>query len=276
MNRDLTYGGVTTNQITALANAGYLNSDPGDPHAFLALAKPDESAVSQEFRVRSYLAANCSQCHRPGGLAVANFDTRISTPTDNANLINGALSDNLGDPANRTLVPNSPEHSVILQRMSIRGPKQMPPLASNVPDTEGADLVRAFITGELANRQSFAQWQAAHFSQPLPPEAAPTADPDSDGASNMLEFMTGSNPTQSGDAWGIQLATDQNGLNISFKNPANRAVIIETATSIPPIWTPVDDANNQPTFPAVAGARTISDSLGSETMRLYRARIIAP
>ena len=276
MNCDETYGAVTTNQLTALANAGYLDALPAPPHSYLALAKPDDATVSQEFRVRSYLAANCSQCHRPGGSAVANFDTRISTATDDANLINGALIDNLGDTANKTLVPNSPEHSAILLRMSVRGPKQMPPLASNIPDASGTNLVRAFVAGDLANRENFAQWQSAHFTQPLPPEAAPTADPDADGASNMLEFMTGTNPAQAGDAWGIQVTTDQNGLNISFSNPANRAVVIETATSIPPIWTPVDDPNNQPNFPAAAATRTVSDSLGNETMRLYRARIISP
>jgi mono/diheme cytochrome c family protein len=118
MNRDMTYGTVTTNQIAALANAGYLDSLPAPPHSFMALAAPDDASASQEFRVRSYLAANCSQCHRPGGTAIANFDTRISTATDDANLIDDALIDNLGDAANRTLVPNSPEHSAILQRMS--------------------------------------------------------------------------------------------------------------------------------------------------------------
>jgi hypothetical protein len=92
----------------------------------------------------------------------------------------------------------------------------------------------------------------------------------------MLEFIAGTNPTQSGDAWGIQVAADANGVNIRFNNPANRAVVIETATSIPPNWTPIDDPANHPVYPAVAGARTISDSNAGDQMRLYRARLMAP
>jgi mono/diheme cytochrome c family protein len=276
MNRDVTHGSVTTNQISALADAGYLSNAPDSPHAFMALATPGDTTVSEEFRVRSYLAANCSQCHRPGGSAIANFDARISTPTDNANLINGVLISPLGDPANKTLVPDSPEHSIILQRMSVRGPNQMPPIASNLPDSAGADLLRAFITGELTNRQTFSDWQVAHFNLPLPPEAAPDADPDADGALNFLEFVSGTNPLQAGDAWGIDVAPGANGVALTFQNPANRAVIIETATSIPPNWTPVDHPDNRPVFPAVSGPRTITDSVGTDQMRLYRARLITP
>jgi hypothetical protein len=136
--------------------------------------------------------------------------------------------------------------------------------------------LRAFITGELTNRQTFSDWQVAHFNLPLPPEAAPDADPDADGASNFLEFVSGTNPLQAGDAWGIDVAPGANGVALTFQNPANRAVIIETATSIPPNWTPVDHPDNRPVFPAVSATRTITDSVGTDQMRLYRARLITP
>lgn len=276
MNRDVAHGGFTTNQIAAFAKAGYFNNAPAAPHSFLTLAKPDDGTVSQEFRVRSYLAANCAQCHRPGGPALANFDARISTPTDDANLINGPLVSTAGDPANKTLVPNSPEHSMILQRMSIRGPGQMPPIDSNIPDPAGTNLMRAFVTGELTNRQTFAQWQTAKFNEPLPPEAAAEADPDSDGASNFLEFLTGSNPLQSGDAWAIHVIRDNDQLILSFDNPANRGVVIESTSVFPPVWTPVDHPDNRPIFPVGADSFAISDRLADDQMRWYRARLIVP
>jgi glucose/arabinose dehydrogenase/mono/diheme cytochrome c family protein len=152
LNRNHAYGSPTDNQITALQRAGYLSNTPDPISSIIALAKPDDASATLEFRLRSYLAANCSQCHRPGGMGQGYFDTRIATPTDQANLINGPLVDTLGDPANRTLVLNSPEHSVILRRMSLRGATQMPPLASNISDQAGVDLVRSFI-GSQAQAQ---------------------------------------------------------------------------------------------------------------------------
>jgi glucose/arabinose dehydrogenase len=276
MNRDVTQSGYTTNQIASLAQAGYFNNAPDAPHSFLKLAKPDDAATSQEFRVRSYLAANCSQCHRPGGSALANFDARISTGTDDSNLINGPLVSTGGDPANKTLVPNSPEHSMILKRISIRGGGQMPPLASNIPDPAGTNLIRAFLTGEATNRQTFAVWQVAKFNEPLPPEAAAEADPDSDGASNFDEFVTGTNPQQAGDVWAVHVIRDNDELILSFENPANRGVVIESSNTFPADWRPVDHPDNRPLFPSGADSRAISDRIDNDEMRWYRARLIVP
>lgn len=276
LNRDFTHGSLTTNQITALANAGYLSNAPEAPQAYHALAKPDDTTASQEFRVRSYLFANCANCHRPGGPALANFDARISTPTDLANLINGPLVNTMGNPANRTLVPNDLSHSMILQRMSIRGPGQMPPISSNVPDPQGIELLRAYITGDLTNRQTFPQWQTANFTDPGSPQAAAAADADSDGASNMLEFLTGTNPTQAGDGWKFSFTVGGDFLILSYDHPANRAVIFESTDAIGGEWQAVDHPDNRLEFPITADSRAIHDPIGDDQMRFYRARVIAP
>ncbi len=38
----------------------------------------------------SYLDANCSQCHRPGG-TVAYFDARFDTPLEQQSLVDGKV-----------------------------------------------------------------------------------------------------------------------------------------------------------------------------------------
>src|SRR5438874_777408 len=91
MNRDLDYGTLTTNEIAALSSAGYFAEPANGIHTLRALAALTNSSVSLEFRVRSYLAATCSHCHEPGGLAHALWDARISTTTANAGIINGTL-----------------------------------------------------------------------------------------------------------------------------------------------------------------------------------------
>ena len=146
LNQTINYGGTSANQLAALAAAGYFTtaSVPA-PSTLPALAAADDTSVSLEQRVRSYLAANCVQCHQPGGAALGNWDARYSTPTANAGLLNGALIDSWGDPANRVITPLDPAHSVMLARISVRGAGQMPPLASNELDTANIALLTAWI-----------------------------------------------------------------------------------------------------------------------------------
>ncbi len=151
------YDGVYSNQITALANAGYFDGPHLAPHVATRLAHPTNELASLEWRARSYLAANCSPCHRPGGTALGFWDARAETPTALAGLLNGALVDPRGATENRVIVPGDPVHSVLLQRLATRGPGQMPPLASNLADHAGVELLRRWVlslsnapTGEVA------------------------------------------------------------------------------------------------------------------------------
>lgn len=146
LNRTVNYGGTSANQLAALAAAGYFTtaSVPA-PSTLPALAAADDTTATLEQRARSYLAANCVQCHQPGGAALGNWDARYSTPTANAGLINGTLIDYRGDAANRVVAPLDPAHSVMLARISVRGSGQMPPLASTELDSANIALLTAWI-----------------------------------------------------------------------------------------------------------------------------------
>jgi regulation of enolase protein 1 (concanavalin A-like superfamily) len=97
-----------------------------------------------ELRVRSYFDANCSQCHRPGG-AEAFFDARFETPLARQGFINGPVANPLGIPGAKIVVPQDPERSTLLHRISILGELQMPPLARNVDDTNAINVVTQWI-----------------------------------------------------------------------------------------------------------------------------------
>lgn len=122
LNRDHDYGDPVTNQILALSLAGYLNTNVTSVHALRSLAPATDNSVSLEYRVRSYLAANCVQCHQPGGSAMALWDARITTTTPNAGIINGPLLADGGDPNNHVVTPGSLSNSMLLARISTRGP----------------------------------------------------------------------------------------------------------------------------------------------------------
>ena len=57
---------------------------------FERLVAVTDTSASLEHRVRSYLDANCAECHRPGGTR-GDFDARFDTPLPRQKLINAAL-----------------------------------------------------------------------------------------------------------------------------------------------------------------------------------------
>jgi len=158
LNRDFNYGATTTNEISALSAAGYFTSPvTNNIHSLLALAAATNSAYSLEFRARSFLTANCSQCHQPGGTAQrAIWDARITTPTPSANLIKGAPANNFGDTNKFIVAPQSPTNSILLTRISTRDlgqlPSiQMPPLDSMLVDTQAVQLITDWINSIPSN-----------------------------------------------------------------------------------------------------------------------------
>ncbi len=275
LNRDFDYGSGNTNQIATLNRAGYFNTNVTGIHTLHALASATNNSVSREFRVRSYLAANCSQCHQPGGAANALWDARITTPTSLAGLINGALISS-GDTNNRVIAPGSPTNSMLLTRISTRGPMQMPPLASTVIDTQSVALVSAWITNDLPNYQTFAQWQSNYFGSTNAASAGADADPDNDGAKNQLEFLTGTNPTNALDSWTISALRGNNSLNLSFNQISNRAFEAQFSGSLTGAWQALDIPANAPFFSITNKSVVIPDTLDQRSNRYYRVRVREP
>jgi glucose/arabinose dehydrogenase len=145
MNRDAIYQGATENQIVALSRAGYLNSTVTDVANVPKLAAAQDTNFPLEHRARSYLAANCVYCHQPGGTAQGLWDARITTPLQNAGIIDGALVDYMGDSNNRVVKPGVLANSVMYSRVANFGQKHMPPLATSVLDAQDIALLRDWI-----------------------------------------------------------------------------------------------------------------------------------
>ena len=276
LNRDFTYGSDITNQIAALSDASYFNTNVIRRHALRAHAHPTNGLASLEARARSYLAVNCGQCHLPGGTSQAFWDARITTQTANAGLVNGALLNGGNSTNNRVLVPGSISNSMLHTRMSTRGPGQMPPLASSLVDTQGLALIAAWITNALPSFQTFAQWQVAIFGATNAPGAGALADPDGDAALNQLEFLTGTSPTNDLDFWKIDIARSGSARVVHFPQIANRAFEVQSSPSLTPAtWSPLDVPTNAPFFSISNRTAAVSDS-SSDTNVFYRVRVFPP
>ncbi len=150
LNRDYGYAGGVSNQLAFLSAAGIFSNAPTELHSLRALAAATNEAVSLEWRVRSYLAANCASCHQPGGLGVGTWNASVTNFTALSGLIHGAVGNNFGNTNARVITPGSLTNSMLLTRISTRGAGQMPPLASTVLDTQAMALFSRWITNDLA------------------------------------------------------------------------------------------------------------------------------
>lgn len=138
--------GVTDNQLRTWNHLGMFDSPLNESTLTNApvLASLDNTNFSIEYRVRSYLDSNCSQCHRPNGTATY-FDARISTPLAKQKLLDGPLVEPLGDPLSRVVTAGDVAHSALPARIDRLGKYQMPPLARNTIDTNAVNLITEWI-----------------------------------------------------------------------------------------------------------------------------------
>jgi hypothetical protein len=276
LNHDFNYSGTTDNQIRALNHVGYFSSTVSNLNTLPALAHATNSAVSTEYRVRSYLAANCAQCHQPGGPALGNWDARIINPLSVSGIVNGSLVNNLGDTNNRVIVPNDLAHSVLLTRISTNGNLRMPPLASTLIDTQSVNLVASWITNALASFQTFAQWQLANFGSTNAPLTGATEDFDGDNSINQQEYLLGTNPTNANDYWSISATTSNSFAQIQFDQIRNRGFEVQVTTNLQPtIWNPLDVPMNRPLFSATNFPASIPDLIDINS-KFYRVRVFEP
>jgi mono/diheme cytochrome c family protein len=273
------YNGAITNQIEALRLAGYFSNTISNRHLLRTLAHATNDAVSLEYRVRSYFAANCVQCHQPGGPAsLVLWDARISTPGPQAGIINGPLINNFGDTNNRVVVPGSLANSILYQRVANLGAAHMPPLATSVVNTQAVSLLSAWIMNELPGYASYADWQSTYFGSTNSPDAAQLADPDNDAAENYLEYLTQTNPTNSFDAWAVSITLSNETAQIIFPQIANRGFEVQSTANFLDgnSWKALDILENAPWFSVSNRTAVIPDFHSSTTNKFYRVRVYEP
>jgi uncharacterized repeat protein (TIGR03806 family) len=178
MNKNHVYpNGRTDNQLRVLEHLGMLKCDwyaevqggikdptnkpqPGQrepkpgtllhqkPSEYKHLVNPYDKTQDLTLRARSWLHTNCSMCHVEAGGGNAKMELEFVTAFDKMRLIDEKPVHHTYDLTNAKLIaPGSPERSVLLHRIGLRGAGQMPPLSTNRVDEEGLGLMREWVKG---------------------------------------------------------------------------------------------------------------------------------
>lgn len=165
MNHTLNYHGESPNQIEWLKGLGVFTEpvekpaeqlerfpvwgfgnfdrSPRDEQQENQLALPEADTAEL---ARAWLEVNCANCHRPEGIAAGGRDLRFRTPLEKMNIVGKApLHGHFVPPAGTVLTEGQPLESELFLRAAHRGVRQMPPLASNLPDPRGTEVLRRWI-----------------------------------------------------------------------------------------------------------------------------------
>ena len=170
MNGDFTYPstGRTDNQLRTFAHIGLLNPTPNeaDIPTYLKSVAVTDTSVPVQHRMRSWIDANCSQCHRPGGFG-PGYDGRFYTPLENQDLID-------------TFVRfRDVEGSPLYERDNALDDRKMPPLAKNVVHEAAMTTLRQWIASPLEVLSVYLYQDTSHlavrFNSHVDPETATVA-----------------------------------------------------------------------------------------------------
>lgn len=140
---------VTANQLTTLSSIGIFdqtleNVDQLDSFPNLNEDFPAQETLDQA--ARAYLHANCAMCHRPGGPGIGPEDFRYQTPLSQMGACNTAPTlDNLDLEAPLLLDPGNPQNSILYLRINSTENNRMPPLATNIIDPLGSQIISQWI-----------------------------------------------------------------------------------------------------------------------------------
>jgi mono/diheme cytochrome c family protein len=141
------------NQLDTLQALGLFDAPIPAPYA-AALVTPypgqagaPGAAATLEQRARSYMHANCANCHRPDG-EFQDQDYRYGVSLKDTSVCNAEpVKGTAGVPGALILVPGAPDLSLIWLRMgTLETRVRMPQLATHQVDEQGLKLIGDWIS----------------------------------------------------------------------------------------------------------------------------------
>ena len=147
LDKNLTYGSETKNQLAYLLQKGVIDSIPLN---FQTVSDWEDESQSLEDRARAYLAINCGHCHTPSGVANStglyldfNEVRPLHLGINKSPVATGRGSGGL----KYSIVPGKPEESILLHRMISTDPGVMMPESGRALNhSEAIELIGSWIS----------------------------------------------------------------------------------------------------------------------------------
>ena len=108
--------------------------------------RTEDTSAPLASRARSYLGVNCAHCHTIYGGGNSAMDLDWLQPDDAMHVLDQLPQHgDLGLPGARIIAPGDPARSVMIPRITLRGPRQMPPAGTRHADPAGTGLLVEWI-----------------------------------------------------------------------------------------------------------------------------------
>ncbi len=110
------------------------------------LVDPHDTSSNLEQRARAFLHSNCAYCHVEAGGGNAKMNLSYYAELEQMNIVGVEPIHHHFDKSDAKLIaPGSPDRSVLLHRVGIRGPGQMPQLSTNLVDQKSLAMLKAWV-----------------------------------------------------------------------------------------------------------------------------------
>ncbi len=139
-------GSKAGDQLSDWLSQDFFSTDIGASSQYPGMPNPLDHSADLEERARSYLDANCAQCHLPGGSTPVVMDLRYETPLAQTGTIDVTPQSATLGINNPAIIRSGDRHSSVLwKRLGTRGVHRMPPLGTERVDQAGLDMLGRWI-----------------------------------------------------------------------------------------------------------------------------------
>ena len=168
LNKEMYYPhlGEERNQLSYLSEAGILDSWIDNPEEYLRSKDIEDPESDLEWRIRSYLDANCASCHRFGGLQDVFLDFRLQSARSLKSYIDLPNNSHASTESGKVIVAGDHSSSELWIRDASQETNKMPPLGRVFVDQVYVDSLAKWIDSLDPDEGLFVEHEMIIFPNP--------------------------------------------------------------------------------------------------------------